>query len=93
MTPPVHTPFIAAQWSCQQQGCPVQRAYTAQRPSVIPCSHVGAAGAATEAAWVDKYRPRTFLDLLSDEQINRSVVRALLCVDGEAQQPQPDGRQ
>ena len=27
--------------------------------------------------WVDKYRPRTFLDLLSDEQINREVLRWL----------------
>ena len=30
-----------------------------------------------EKLWVDKYRPRTFLDLLSDEQINREVLRWL----------------
>lgn len=39
------------------------------------CPLPSPAGTATEAAWVDKYRPRTFLDLLSDEQVNRSVVR------------------
>lgn len=30
-----------------------------------------------EKLWVDKYRPRTFLELLSDEQINREVLRWL----------------
>ena len=34
------------------------------------------AGAAAHL-WVDKYRPRKFLDLLSDEQINREVLRWL----------------
>ncbi len=39
--------------------------------------HAHCAGAVPQAPWVDKYRPRTFLDLLSEEQTNRSVVRWL----------------
>lgn len=31
----------------------------------------------TACLWVDRYRPRAFLDLLSDEQINREVLRWL----------------
>lgn len=56
---------------------------------------VAGTGGATEAAWVDKYRPRTFLDLLSDEQINRSVVRCLLCVGrpGRARATVPESAQ
>lgn len=36
-----------------------------------------AAAEPPEAAslWVDKYSPRSFMDLLSDEQINREVMR------------------
>ena len=39
---------------------------------------VCAAGdAPEEALWVDKYAPRSFLELLSDEAINRAVVKWL----------------
>ena len=31
--------------------------------------------------WVDKYTPRSFLELLGDEEINREVVRWLKCWD------------
>ena len=38
--------------------------------------------------WVDKYSPKSFLELLSDEAVNRSVVKWLkswdLCVFGSA---------
>ena len=41
--------------------------------------------------WVDKYTPRSFLELLGDEEINREVVRWLKswdkCVFGEKYQP------
>ncbi len=36
-----------------------------------------AAAMATSSLWVEKYAPKSFLDLLSDEQINRDVVRWL----------------
>lgn len=36
-----------------------------------------AAAKATSSLWVEKYAPKSFLDLLSDEQINRDVVRWL----------------
>ena len=31
--------------------------------------------------WVDKYMPRSFLELLGDEEINREVVKWLKCWD------------
>ncbi|CAK0735135.1 hypothetical protein CVIRNUC_000533 [Coccomyxa viridis] len=34
-----------------------------------------------ESMWVDKYTPRSFLELLGDEEINREVVRWLKCWD------------
>ena len=34
-----------------------------------------------ESMWVDKYAPRSFLELLGDEEINREVVRWLKCWD------------
>lgn len=34
-----------------------------------------------ERLWVDKYAPRSFLELLGDEEINREVVKWLKCWD------------
>lgn len=33
----------------------------------------------TEQLWVEKYAPSSFTELLSDEKINREVVRDFLC--------------
>ncbi|KAL4857961.1 Chromosome transmission fidelity protein 18 [Chlorella vulgaris] len=52
----------------------------------------GAAGQRGSSLWVDKYAPAGYIDLLSDEQINREVVRWLKgwdsCVFGTAAAPQ-----
>ncbi|EFN58850.1 hypothetical protein CHLNCDRAFT_50360 [Chlorella variabilis] len=52
----------------------------------------GAAGRSSAALWVKKYAPKGYIDLLSDEQINREVVRWLKgwdpCVFGTAAPPQ-----
>jgi hypothetical protein len=54
-----------------------------------PAAAQGAA--AGEALWVDKYAPRSFLDLLGDEGINREVLRWLsawhACVFGRGAAP------
>jgi len=34
-----------------------------------------------EHLWVDKYTPRSFLELLGDEEINREVLKWLKCWD------------
>ena len=48
------------------------------------------------ALWVDKYRPRSYLDLLSDETINREVAQWLMawrrCMDAQAAQRQDQGQ-
>ena len=53
-------------------------------PGSTAAKHSGKKGGTTAAAattssslWVDKYAPKSFLDLLSDEQINRDVVKWL----------------
>lgn len=52
-----------------------------------------AKGAPNAALWVDRYSPKGFMDLLSDEQINRDVVRWLKswdpCVFGRDPPPEP----
>lgn len=42
-----------------------------------PVQAAGSAVGAGEALWVDKYAPKGFRDLLSDERINREVLRAV----------------
>lgn len=39
-------------------------------------------GGGSEQLWVDKYRPRSFMELLSDERINRQVLRWVKQWDG-----------
>eukprot|EP00899_Mesostigma_viride_P005430 jgi/Mesvir1/14889/Mv05494-RA.1 len=52
-------------------------------------------GGGSNALWVDKYAPKSFVDLLSDEAVNRSVIRWLKswdkCVFGSAQGAPRDG--
>ena len=54
-----------------------------------------AGDAAEEALWVDQYSPRSFLELLSDEAINRAVVKWLKSWDaavfGTGQTPAATG--
>lgn len=44
---------------------------TGDLPEVV----AGQPGAAHEQLWVEKYGPKSFTDLLSDEQTNRQVVQ------------------
>ena len=50
------------------------------------CAGAGLAARQETELWVDKYSPKSFLELLSDEVVNRSVVRWLkswdVCVFG-----------
>jgi hypothetical protein len=39
----------------------------------LPGPMAGQPGDANEQLWVEKYSPKSFTDLLSDEQINRQV--------------------
>ena len=49
--------------------------HSRRRPSSSSAAAAAAARPAPSLLWVDKYAPRTFMELLSDEQVNREVLR------------------
>lgn len=50
----------------------LQKGVTSSKDAVM---HAGSSQPAKQALWVDKYSPRSFFELLSDEQINREVIK------------------
>ena len=57
--------------------CKVYNLYDATQAEATTSGQVAQKMQNPEKLWVDKYRPRAFFDLLSDEQINREVLRWL----------------